>query len=91
MFFLAALLLIIAIVCFIATILSYRYDHIYAILTFLFMIAATVVFGFAMDERSCTVTWNMSNTPSQYSVMTGCMIKIDDKWIPARNYREFED
>jgi hypothetical protein len=91
MFFIVVILLALTIIFAIAAFNSERHDIIYMLCTMFFCLTTLVVLDIAVSEISCAKTWNMSNTPSQYSVMTGCMIKIDDKWIPARNYREFED
>lgn len=47
--------------------------------------------SFPWKAYSCEQRWEMSNTPSQYTIATGCMIKIGNKWIPESNYREFEE
>ncbi len=90
-FFAFVILLMLTIVFGIATLNSYKHNLIYMILACLFGLASLVTLEAALNEYSCTKTWDMSNTPSHYTIMTGCMIKIDDKWIPARNYREFEE
>ena len=91
MFFIFVLLLAITLAFVVASLNSYRNEGIYMLCAAFFGFAALFTLEAAANEYSCTKTWNMSNTPSQYSIMTGCMIKIDDKWIPAKNYREFEE
>lgn len=61
------------------------------ILTCLFGFASLVTIEAGLNEYSCTKTWSMSNTPTHYTIMTGCMIKVDNKWISEKNYREFEE
>ncbi len=90
-FFVFVILLMLAIVVGIAGLNSYKHGEIYMIIACLFGFASLFTLEAALNEYSCTKTWNMSNTPSHYTMMTGCMIKIDDKWIPAKNYREFEE
>lgn len=91
MFFVSVILLAITIIFIIAALNSYHNEGIYMICAMFFGMATLVTLEIAIDEYSCAKTWNMSNTPSQYTVVTGCMIKIDDKWVPAKNYREFEE
>lgn len=68
----------------------HEYDFVYGILAIVLGFMAAFTLEAAVNEYSCEKVWSMSNTPSNYSVFTGCMIHIDGKWFSADNYREIE-
>lgn len=81
----AVSLFIISLVLFIIASQSYNSDGIMIVAGVLFLCSI-----FVAKQYTCTSKWAMSGTPSNYSVATGCMIKVDNKWIPEKNYR-YED
>lgn len=38
----------------------------------------------------CTVTTKIMNKDSSYTFMTGCMIKVNNEWLPIDNYRKID-
>ena len=53
-------------------------------LTAAFLIGLGVI---ATKTQECTAIGNFMSVEYQYSVWTDCMIKVDEKWVPLRNYR----
>lgn len=41
----------------------------------------------ATRTQECKAISEFMDMEYRYSVWTDCMIKVDDKWIPLRNYR----
>lgn len=42
-----------------------------------------------LSDASCSAMWEGSGVESKYTVLSGCLIKLNDgAWIPAENYRE---
>lgn len=39
-------------------------------------------------KKQCERKWSFSGFESQYSHSTGCLIEVNNHWIPAENYRE---
>lgn len=85
----AVSLFIISLVLFIIASQSYNNDGIMIVAGVLFLCSMFVA-EYAVDQYTCNSKWAMSGTPTNYSVTTGCMIKVDNKWIPEKNYR-YED
>lgn len=91
MFGLAILLVILTIFFAYISLSTYEDNSWYIISSLVFGLLSMFSLEMAVESYSCEKTWSMSNTPSNYDIFTGCMIKVDDKWIPAKNYREFEE
>jgi len=54
----------------------------------LFMIMLSVLIPFYfLDKRSCGRMANVMGLESRYEFLTGCMIKIDDKFQPLDKYQ----
>jgi hypothetical protein len=54
---------------------------------FLFICIITVITDWH-TKNQCLKEWSLSGFESQYSHYTGCLIKVNNHWIPDRNYRE---
>ncbi len=54
------------------------------------LIFTVIIFGvFAVikiDKISCVKKANIMNIESNYSVLTGCMVRIDNQWQPFNEY-----
>ena len=53
-------------------------------LTVAFLIGLGIV---ATRTQECKAIGNFMSVEYQYTVWTDCMIKVDNRWVPLRNYR----
>ena len=51
----------------------------------IFLVYRTI--DFATGSWECRVHWTESGMDYKYKIGAGCMIKPDQFWIPAKNYR----
>lgn len=58
------------------------------VVVFLVPIVLIFIVGFGVyfvERAGCNAKWK--EIPNSYSVLSGCMIYVDDQWIPEANYR----
>lgn len=58
-------------------------------------IGLAVVFAFILiasipDRISCHATWSESGHKSTYSIMSGCRVEVNGKWIPSDAVRSID-
>lgn len=60
-----------------------------AIVALLFIAFSAVVFGiqFAAGFYTCHQRANMMKLESRYGLLTGCMVRVDDRWAPLSYIR----
>jgi hypothetical protein len=46
---------------------------------------------YVTESWRCSGRAEIMGVESHYSFQTGCMYKIDGRWIPSRNYREGDE
>lgn len=59
----------------------------------LVLLALVLLFGIGLsvDAASCRKQWQDSGMDARWLLIGGCQISADGRhWIPAENYREFE-
>lgn len=58
--------------------------------TLLFFIAAHVL-GYAWESYSCSSVASTMNMDSKYKLIGGCFVKVNDRFIPIKNYRHMDE
>jgi hypothetical protein len=52
------------------------------------MLVLIIVVTFFFDRWSCHSKWSKSGFATSWGPVQGCLIKVNDKWIPEGSYRE---
>lgn len=60
------------------------------ILIFAILMALVVVGGILYESKACYERANAIGLESQWSFYKGCLINVEDKWIPMENWRYVE-
>ena len=49
--------------------------------------AISAVISYSFERYACHTQWLESAIPYKYTFRGGCLLQIDDGWLPAGNYR----
>jgi hypothetical protein len=62
-----------------------------AAMVYSFCIIVLVLGGLVLfvELSICKAKWEGSGFDYEYGIWSGCRIKVDDKWLPEKNYRKF--
>ncbi len=61
----------------------------FGMLIFILVLFVGISFGAVqLDKYKCYSAW--SDYETQWGFMTGCRIKHNGLWVPAKNFREFD-
>ena len=82
----AVIMFLVGVVLCIGAVYSWRYDEPLIIAGTFLIVFAFVPFSVHLDMESCARKW-AGTFPSKYDGMTGCMIRVDERWIPEKNFR----
>lgn len=82
----AAIMFLVGIVMCVGAFYSWRYEAPLIIGGTLLIASAFMPFGIHLEMESCARKW-AGSFPSKYDGMAGCMIHVDGRWIPERNFR----
>ena len=61
------------------------------ILGALFLIAVVTTAVYLSSSYSCKAQAEKMDVPYDYELFQGCMIKVNNTWVPLDNYRYFGD
>lgn len=59
------------------------------VLGILFVVIGMIAIGIALDAMSCSARF--ASFEHKYGIFSGCLIKVNEKWIPDEAYYVKED
>lgn len=69
-------------------------DDVWVVMKFVLVVAAVFAVVFwslnGLSDYQCSSRWRMAGKDASYSFSTGCMVRVDGKWVPETTLRNFQ-
>ena len=60
---------------------------IFAFVVVLGLLSASTAFTYTIESMQCSAVATEMGVPYKYGLFTGCLVKVEGKYIPLTNYR----